>query len=166
MHSAEPLDSSVPNSIPPISSPTSENDEWRAEVASRVHSYRARQKNRVAEQQSLGFPAQSANSAGEPGAKALATESEPAHSEGAEIPRGRVSGRKPNESLPGAFDTNYYRRLNALEQSAQTAAAMDIADLEDSAEQELQFAPRSECNAIRDLAVGVPSEPAFGLLGH
>lgn len=162
MHSAEPFEPSV-NPVQPIPAPPSDNEEWRAEVASRVHSYRARQKNSPAEQQRLGFPPQNATSAGEPGARALPKPTEAAHSEGAEISREHLSHRKPNESLPGAFDTNYYRRLNAQEQSTQTAAAKEFAAAEQVAGQELEGGHRPDHTTTRELMLDLELHaPALG----
>ena len=158
MDSAEPLERSALHPIPPVALPTPESEEWRAEVASRVHSYRARQKNRVAEQQSLGFPPQNAGSVGGPITRATG-EMTATHSEGAGTSRERVfakPGAKPDESVPGAFDTNYYRRLNALEQSVRleaAAAAPDNSAGEDGAQQASEAGERPGLTAGCEFAI-------------
>ena len=120
MYSSEPFEPTVSHRVPPVPPPASDSEEWRSDLASRVQNYRARQKNRTAEQQSLGFPPQPAN--GVPSVPAVGIW-ERNGVPGA--PSVGALGRKPIQSTHDALDTNYYRRLNAhaLEEGAQTASA-------------------------------------------
>ncbi len=98
MQSAEPDDSRV------VKSQSATGQEaWRALVASRVNSYRARGKRKNGE----NLPALDFGSAG-PSANAPV---------GGYVPQGRAVPQPPAESPSRAarnpFDTNYYRRLNA-----------------------------------------------------
>ena len=85
------------------------SEAWRDEIASRVHNYRARHKSTAAEQQSLALDFDPASDA-------------PA-------PRRQDAGPRREAAAPppahDAFDTNYYRRLNAqaMEQSTRSASA-------------------------------------------
>ncbi len=149
MHSAEPFESAVANPLPPVPPSASDAEAWRAEVASRVQGYRARQTSRRAEQQSLDFSPEHANSGARDGATEqqgvgveAGQENSPAEqnettapSAGAVASRQRLPCRRPSEPQ-GACDTNYYRRLNAhaLEQSAQTSAATAPRVAEDAIE--------------------------------
>ena len=126
MHSPEPLDRSILNLTLPTPPPSPES--WRTELASRVSTYRAR-KNRSVEQEeqeslARGFELQ----AGDLPASELPAAENDGPLPGA--PR-KPAGLEPVclepvhiEPVQMAFDTNYYRRLNAhaLEQSGEAAA--------------------------------------------
>jgi len=116
MHSAEPLEPRFTNDP---SHQALEDESWRAVVASRVNNYRARRKQGVGEEDSPsldfgpaadspGYGGQSSavlNSGAESGAKSYDA-----------LHRGAVRGeetRSPAHPARNAFDTNYYRRLNA-----------------------------------------------------
>jgi len=105
MHSAEPLDR---RSVDDPSQPSPAAGAWRAEVASRVNSYRARK-----------------GEAGEPDSREL--DFGPA--DAAPIPDLASAALKARKlsAAPNAFDTNYYRRLNAQAMSAPVAAANSAA---------------------------------------
>jgi len=99
MHSAEPYDR---RSVNDPSQPDSADGAWRAEVASRVNSYRARRKGTDAGQDSLALDF-----------------GKDAEAPRADLATASLKARK-RASAPNAFDTNYYRRLNA--ESMSTAA--------------------------------------------
>jgi uncharacterized RDD family membrane protein YckC len=114
MHSAEPFD---PRSVTPAPDP----EAWRAEIASRLNSYRARRKKGV---ESLALDFESAAEAmGEDGG----------------ISGNPVTSAAPREAEEAhdAFDTNYYRRLNARAMEETAAATAHTASVE-IAEAELE----------------------------
>jgi uncharacterized RDD family membrane protein YckC len=90
MHSAEPNEPSFVNSAPPANQET-----WRAEVALRVKGYRARRKRGDSED-------------------ALALDFGPAEAQNFAAPVTVQSAiQLPRSAARNAFDTDYYRRLNA-----------------------------------------------------
>ena len=123
MHMPEPLDRSVLHSTLPTPAPGPEP--WRAELASRVSSYRAR-KNRTVEQETLALDFEA------PGLE-LPDEESPAAIAGAEAaavhqdvsPQDVPPKDAPSQPEHSTVDTNYYRRLNARasQQSAQELSA-------------------------------------------
>lgn len=116
MHSAEPLDR---RSVDDPSQPAPAAGAWRAEVASRVNSYRARRKGEAGETDSLAldFGPASAAQAPDLGSANLGS---------ANLASAALKARKLN-TAPNAFDTNYYRRLNAQAMSAPVVAANSAA---------------------------------------
>jgi uncharacterized RDD family membrane protein YckC len=144
MYSAEPFDR---RSVNDPSQPAPADGAWRAEVASRVSSYRARRKSAAGEDNpfALGFgPAAEAH--GPEGASLGPANLGPANPEstgsGSADMGGRTlaersldarnldaSGRtgaarpEPRAAAHNAFDTRYYRRLNAESMSAMTMGA-------------------------------------------
>jgi uncharacterized RDD family membrane protein YckC len=112
MHSAEPFDR---RSVNDSSQPAPANEAWRAEVASRVNSYRARRNSGAGEQDSLTLDFGPAEEPRTPdlGSASLGS---------ASFEAAAVKARKLNPAA-NAFDTNYYRRLNAQAMSAPAVAA-------------------------------------------
>ncbi len=113
---------------------SSADEAWRAEVASRVNSYRARRKGNSGDGNFPSFdfgPATVAQSAGTPSLGALNqntqnqnTQLETQSSRSPAHPAGQFGElRSSGRSVRGAFDTNYYRRLNA-ESLAQPSVTM------------------------------------------
>ena len=120
MHSAEPLDR---RSVNDPSQPAPAAGAWRAEVASRVNSYRARRKSEPGGQDCLALSFDSAtDSATGPAAEAPA----PDLVGPASLASATVKARKLNPA-PNAFDTNYYRRLNAQSLNAAAGPANSAA---------------------------------------
>ena len=118
MHMPEPLDRSVLHST--LSNPAQGSEPWRAELASRVSSYRAR-KNRTVEQETLALNFEATG-------LELPAEESPAAIAGAEAAAVHedVSPQEaPSQPEHSTVDTNYYRRLNARasQQSAQELSA-------------------------------------------
>lgn len=115
MHSAEPID---PRSLTPAEQPPA-NEAWRAEVASRVHNYRAR-KGKGDAHASLALDFEPRGGQPEANASASATAWD-----------GAIGAAVQHAEPHNAFDTNYYRRLNAraIEQSAAVAAATAAAEI-------------------------------------
>jgi uncharacterized RDD family membrane protein YckC len=106
MHPGEPLD---PRAVTPPSAPPPLGEAWRDEIASRVNNYRAR-RSQDAEPLVLDF--------GPSAAESTAAE------------QSRVAGDKDPAQAHDAFDTRYYRRLNAqaMEQCAATPAPLPQAE--------------------------------------
>ena len=130
MHSAEPNEPQFVNDP----SPSAAADEtWRAEVASRVNSYRARRKRKSGENSpALDFgPADEPEN---PGTQSFAAQGHvswqaPAPATAAEA-LAAYTATKPGEPhghgwpARNAFDTNFYRRLNAESMSQGSSALM------------------------------------------
>ena len=116
MHSAEPFDR---RSVNDSSQPAPANEAWRAEVASRVNSYRARRNSAAGEQDSLALDFGPADEPRTPNLGSASLGS-------ASLEAAAVKARKLNPA-PNAFDTNYYRRLNAQAMSAPAVAANSAA---------------------------------------
>jgi uncharacterized RDD family membrane protein YckC len=172
MHSAEPFDR---RSVNDPSQPALANEAWRAEIASRVHSYRARRKSGEDEAYALDFGPASAAAGPAVGpytqlspvsdAPRPAADRTGSESAGAPEPRvtldalSRAAAPGPDVRKPAgnAFDTNYYRRLNAqaIEQSVMTtgaATAMVAEELESGYE-----TGSAEDNDAPDTGVAMPS---------
>ncbi|HVJ04547.1 MAG TPA: RDD family protein [Candidatus Saccharimonadales bacterium] len=127
---------------------------WRAEVASRVNSYRARRKDNRSDENFPSFdfgPAAGAQNAATPSLGALNqstqnqnTQLETQSSRSPAHPEGQPGGlRSSGRSVRGAFDTNYYRRLNAeslaqpsVTMSATAAATAPVRDFTEELESE------------------------------
>jgi uncharacterized RDD family membrane protein YckC len=123
MHSAEPFDR---RSVNDPSQPAPTAGAWRAEVASRVSSYRARRQSGSGEEDSIaldfGAAPEAQGSSGDVPSRAATPAGNAAHK---------------------AFDTRYYRRLNAQSLSAMTvgaAAATAQPETEDGYEAENRIA--------------------------
>jgi uncharacterized RDD family membrane protein YckC len=148
MHSAEPFDRSVKHPSQPLA-----DESWRAEVASRVHSYRARRKSKPSEEDSLALDFGPASAAGEPFVGPYPSQSpasasanpEPQLDPAAEGAGMGDSGKgaEARNAARSAFDTNYYRRLNAQsrEQSSMTIGATAVAT---AAAEEMEI----DCTAV------------------
>lgn len=174
MHSAEPIEPRQGNDS--VCQAAGEDNAWRAEVALRVTSYRARRKRTVVE----SSPALDFSS----GAEAKSLASQGMESQSLEAPKladdhtpyARVTAqgsglRRPVQPARGAFDTNYYRRLNAesMSQCASVtigATAVDatgsIDELEDEFEAESNFSLSDELRekAGDNLALDLEIRPA------
>jgi len=131
MHSAQPEDSRLVNDI----QPAAEQDAWRALVSSRVSRYRALRKPKTGE----NLPALDFGPAGEPA--------------NPESPSFTAQGRTPSETTSvraprNAFDTNYYRRMNAESLNAgaysQGSSALMGAPAATAPMQELEAEPELE----------------------
>jgi uncharacterized RDD family membrane protein YckC len=153
MHSSEPIE---PQYVSDSSDQATADESWRAELASRVNNYRRRKRNGGCENSpALDFgPAAKAASFESPGSQNLATPSYVSQSRIAE-----QSGEQRSAAPPArnAFDTNYYRRLNAesFAQSASltmgataaaTAASPEL-DSESGAEFDAEFETESSAGA-------------------
>jgi uncharacterized RDD family membrane protein YckC len=130
MHSAEPFDR---RSVNDPSQPAPAAGAWRAEVASRVNSYRARRKSADGEQDSLAldFGPDGEAQAPDLGSANLASAALKARS---------------LKAAQNAFDTNYYRRLNAQAMSAPAGAANSAA-VQQEAEAEYEADSDTEATA-------------------
>jgi uncharacterized RDD family membrane protein YckC len=145
MHSAEPFDP-LPENDP--SRPALEDASWRAEVALRVNSYRARRKHKnVGDSPQLDFgPAADSPGSGSQSSTAF----HPGAESCAAPRRGAKRGEEPRSSVHpsrNAIDTNYYRRLNAESMGQVAALIMDATVVETSPAQELEAACGAEYEA-------------------
>jgi uncharacterized RDD family membrane protein YckC len=148
MQSSEP-------SEPQFNDPSHAADEsWRAELASRVSRYRARRQGNSAEDNSpaLDFgpasagPASASYTATHPAASAVTGRvAQP----GAELRRG-------TRAAPNAFDTNYYRRLNAETMAQIPVRSSGAACAATATAQE--FAPEFEAEVEAESEVSQPDE--------
>jgi uncharacterized RDD family membrane protein YckC len=126
MHSAEPYDR---RSVNDPSQPTPADGAWRAEVASRVNSYRARRKGTDAGQDSLALDFD-----------------KDAEAQRADLATASLKARK-RASAQNAFDTNYYRRLNAESMSTTSSNATTVGANTAAAQQELEAGFEAEDDA-------------------
>lgn len=156
MHSASPYD-------PSDRQPALEDESWRAEVASRVSSYR-RRKQDAATQNSLSLNFGAASTP----APAVQPPVAPAAQSQAAPPRA-ASSRAAAQSSRGAFDTNYYRRLNAeslAEPAPRIGVTMEATALaqpvQPSSEPEIataaEVAPNADSTFADDDALGLDLE--------
>jgi uncharacterized RDD family membrane protein YckC len=162
MQSSEPIKPRFVND--PAHQTAGDDKAWRAEVALRVNSYRARRKPKSDENSTaLNFgPAVESPSLGPPklGAEAHA-------------PQTRAQGvepRRPVQPARNAFDTNYYRRLNAESMSqcasvaigATAVATAPVNELEDEfeAENNSSLSENLRDRAGEDLALDLEIRPA------
>jgi uncharacterized RDD family membrane protein YckC len=123
MHSAEPFDplsANLPVDTPTRPSP--EDESWRAEVASRVNNYRARRKRSASDDNPpLDFaPAAEVQNQSNPSFGDLTLPK-------SDAPRSAAQSREASRPARNAFDTNYYRRLNAESMSRPPAMLMGAA---------------------------------------
>ncbi len=141
------------------------NEAWRTEVASRVCSYRARRKsgNAGANSPSLDFnPASGAQTLG---TKSFAAQSPSAQNAvspnissgshaGGQAASSRVAspGAEARNPARNAFDTNYYRRLNAaaMAQSSSILLGATVAAPAPAQEHEAEIAVESEPKSERE----------------
>lgn len=183
MHSAEPFDRRPVN---PPSQPPPASEAWRAELASRVHNYRTRHKG-ASGQESLALDFDPATDSNTDSAIGNSTLAESARGESqldgaANHVAHEAALGAAHEAVPAsleasasevhpAFDTNYYRRLNAqaLEQvapprtnasakacTAITATATALAEPEWGADYEANY--DADSDEDRDAARLAPGE--------
>jgi uncharacterized RDD family membrane protein YckC len=134
MHSAEPFDR---RSVNDPSQPSSADAAWRAEVASRVNSYRARRKSED-DSPALDF-----------GPAAEAPRADGSSAASASLGSATLKARKL-AAAQNAFDTNYYRRLNAQSLSTTAPSATALSPTTVGANE-----PEAVHEAERDTAIAV-----------
>ena len=168
MHSAEPFDTGVQDDP---SHPALGDESWRAEVALRVNTYRARRHQNSAEEASLRLDFGAAADSPDSVSQGLAAFHADAENH-AEPRRGPSLGEEPRNPVRpprNTFDTNYYRRLNA-ETIAQiprpmmdaTAAAIEpVSEAEAECEAEVCSDPSEKLPDGTDDGTG--DEPAIDL---
>ncbi len=128
------------------------DEAWRAEVASRVCSYRARRKRRSAGDDSpaldFGPAAGTQNFGAQFGAQGPVSQNVGSGTHAAPTCVAAQGAEARNPAQPGrhAIDTNYYRRLNAESMAQGSAVLMGatVAAIAPAEEQESEFEVRSE----------------------
>jgi uncharacterized RDD family membrane protein YckC len=174
MHSSEPIEPRIENDP---SRQALADESWRAEVASRVNSYRARRKHGRAEEHSAALdfgPAAEAqsfnakNSASlSPASQGLGSRNNVASNRVTQQSEEPQSAARPHRN---AFDTNYYRRLNAesmaqapgMRMSATATAAAQEFEAEFEAESDAGV-PDRLCDTPGPLPADAGDDPALDL---
>jgi uncharacterized RDD family membrane protein YckC len=136
MHSAEPNEPRYVND--PTHPAAGDGEAWRAEVALRVNSYRARRTPKIDENSPAldfgpGFEASGSGSETHGGQTRIASQ----------VGKPRSSARPARR----AVDTNYYRRLNAESMSQSSSVTMDATAAATAPAQELEDEVKAESNA-------------------
>ena len=180
MHSAEPYSRrSLNDPSQPLPQPLSgDKSAWRAEVASRVHNYRARQGGPAAEArgQDAGSPKPASPGGEKLGARNLTPgEPEPPNLNPSildALEHPSAPRREPPSEAHKAFDTNYYRRLNAQSRNAvqmgATAPASVPARPEPESSQEAdprETDPRGTDQSAMEIEIGDALDSAWEIEG-
>jgi uncharacterized RDD family membrane protein YckC len=159
MHSAEPFDPGVQDNS---SHPTLGDESWRAEVALRVNTYRARRNQNSAGETSPCFDFGAAADSTDSVSQGPATFHADAENH-AEPGRGAGPGEEPRNPVRpprNLFDTNYYRRLNAetIAQIARPMMAATAAAIAPVTEAEAECEAGCEAEVCPNLGEKLPDD--------